>query len=108
MECKSKVRFVMGVLDNLDCDLLSALEDLIEDGELEQGSKEHGVALQVALRGYGSLSLQQQYLFNTRSFRWSRNTTRNDIGMSARSVRQPSVRSDIFETDHTRIFLWVR
>lgn len=26
--------------------------------------------------------------------------------MSARSVRQPSVRSDIFETDHTRIFLW--
>ena len=56
----------MGVLDNLDCDLLSALDDLIEDGELEQGSKEHGVALQVALRGYGSLTLQQQYLFNTK------------------------------------------
>ena len=55
----------MGVLDNLDCDLLSALEDLM-NGELEQGSKEHGVALQVALRGYGSLSLQQQYLFNTK------------------------------------------
>ena len=55
----------MGVLDNLDCDLLSTLEDLIEDGELEQGSKEHGVAHQIALRGYGSLSLQQQYLFNT-------------------------------------------
>ena len=48
----------------LDCDLLSALEDLIEDGELEQGSKEHGIALQVALRGHGSLSLQQQYGFN--------------------------------------------
>jgi hypothetical protein len=66
MECKSNVRFVMSVLDNLDCYLLSALEDLIEDGELEQGSKEHGIALQVALRGYGSLSLQQQYLFNTK------------------------------------------
>ena len=78
----------MSVLDNLDCYLLSALEDLIEDGELEQGSKEHGIALQVALRGYGSLSLQQQYLFNTKAFRWSRNTTRNDIGMSARPARQ--------------------
>jgi hypothetical protein len=66
MECKSNVRFVMSVLDNLDCDLLSALEDLIEDGELEQGSKEHGIALQVAHQGYGSLSLKQQYLFNTK------------------------------------------
>ena len=56
----------MGVLDDLDCDLLSALEDLIDDGELEKGSNEHGIALQVALRGYGSLSLKQQYLFNTR------------------------------------------
>jgi hypothetical protein len=64
MECKSNVRFVMS--DDLDCDLLSALEDLIDDGELEQGSKEHGIALQVALRGYGSLSLKQQYLFNTK------------------------------------------
>jgi hypothetical protein len=56
----------MSVLDNLDCDLLSALEDLIEDGELEQGSKEHGIALQVARQGYGSLSLKQQCLFNTK------------------------------------------
>ena len=56
----------MSVLDNLDCDLLSALEDLIDDGELEKGSNEHGIALQVALRGYGSLSLKQQYLFNTK------------------------------------------
>jgi hypothetical protein len=66
MECKSNVRFVMSVLDNLDCDLLSAVEDLIEDGELEKGSNEHGIALQVALHGYGSLSLKQQYLFNTK------------------------------------------
>jgi hypothetical protein len=65
MECKSNVRFVMSVLDNLDCDLLSALEDLIDDGELEKGSNEHGIALQVALR-VGSLSLKQQYLFNTK------------------------------------------
>ena len=56
----------MSVLDDLDCDLLSALEDLIDDGELEKGSNEHGIALQVALRGYGSLSLKQQYLFNTK------------------------------------------
>ena len=56
----------MNVLDNLDCDLLSAVEDLIEDGELEKGSNEHGLALQVALHGYGSLSLKQQYLFNTK------------------------------------------
>jgi hypothetical protein len=66
MECKSNVRFVMSVLDDLDCDLLSALEDLIDDGELEKGSNEHGIALQVALRGYGSLSLKQQCLFNTK------------------------------------------
>jgi hypothetical protein len=56
----------MSVLDNLDCDLLSALEDLVEDGELEQGSKEYGIALQVAHRGYGSLSVKQQCLFNTK------------------------------------------
>ncbi len=55
----------MSVL-NLDCELLSALEDLIEDGQLEEGSKEHGIALQVAYRGYDSLSLKQQYLFNAK------------------------------------------
>jgi hypothetical protein len=56
----------MSVLDNLDWELLSAIEDLIDDGELEQGSKEHDIALQVAHRGYGSLSLNQQYVFNTK------------------------------------------
>ena len=60
------LRFVMSVLDNTDCDLLSALEDLVEDGELEEGSKEHAIALQVAYQGYRSLSLKQQYVFNTR------------------------------------------
>jgi hypothetical protein len=59
------LRFVMSVLDNVDCDLLSALEDLVEDGKLEEGSREHGIALQVAYQGYGSLSLKQQYVFNT-------------------------------------------
>lgn len=47
----------MSVLDNLDWELLSAIEDLIDDGELEQGSKAHGIAIQVAHQGYGSLSL---------------------------------------------------
>jgi hypothetical protein len=56
----------MSVLDNLDWELLSAIEDLIDDGELEQGSKAHGIAIQVAHRGYGSLSLNQQYVFNTK------------------------------------------
>jgi hypothetical protein len=46
--------------------LLSAIEELIDDGELEQGSKEHGIALQVAHRGYGSLSFNHQYVFNTK------------------------------------------
>ena len=55
----------MSVL-NLDCELLSALEDLIADGDLEEGSKEHSIALQVAHQGYGSLSLKQQYLFNVK------------------------------------------
>ena len=48
----------MSVLDNLDWELLSAIEDLIDDGELEQGSKAHGIAIQVAHQGYGSLSLK--------------------------------------------------
>jgi hypothetical protein len=55
----------MSVL-NLDCELLSAVEDLIEDGQLEEGSQQHSIALQVAHHGYGSLSLKQQYLFNAK------------------------------------------
>jgi hypothetical protein len=54
----------MSVLESLDYELLSALEDLVEDGELEEGSVAHGIARQVAHRGYGSLSLKQQYVFN--------------------------------------------
>ena len=37
----------MSGLDDLDCDLLSAIEDLIDDGELEKGSNEHGIALRL-------------------------------------------------------------
>jgi hypothetical protein len=55
----------MSALDNGDHELLSALEELIEDCELEAGSREHKIALQVAHQGYASLSLKQQYLFNT-------------------------------------------
>jgi hypothetical protein len=56
----------MSALDNLDHELLSALEDLVEECELEAGSREHCIALQVARQGYASLSLKQQYLFNTK------------------------------------------
>jgi len=56
----------MSVLDSLDAPLLSAVEDLVADGELEEGGKAHAIALQVAHRGYGSLSLKQQYVFNAK------------------------------------------
>ena len=54
----------MSVLEGLDWELLSAIEELVDDGELEQGSKVHGIALQVAHQGYGSLTIKQQYVFN--------------------------------------------
>jgi hypothetical protein len=57
----------MGFNDHIDFDLHEAIQDLLDEGMLEEGTPAHGIAQQVIHTGYDSLS-PKQLLCKTRSF----------------------------------------
>ncbi|HEV7339839.1 MAG TPA: hypothetical protein VGO06_27985 [Bosea sp. (in: a-proteobacteria)] len=54
----------MGHNDHIDFDLHELIQDLIDEGELEENSDAHGVARQVIHQGYDSLSPKQRTLYD--------------------------------------------
>lgn len=54
----------MGHNDHIDFQLHDAIEDLVDEGLIEDRSKEYGVAQQVIHSGYDSLSIKQRVLYN--------------------------------------------
>ena len=54
----------MSGLDDIDWDLLELIDDLVGSGDLEEGTKEYGIAQQVVHQGYESLSPKQRYVFD--------------------------------------------
>lgn len=54
----------MSGLDDIDWDLLALIDDLVDSGDLEKGSKEYGIAQQVVHQGYESLSPKQRYVYD--------------------------------------------
>ena len=82
----------MSVLDNLDCDLLSALEDLSKTANSNRAARSTVLRFRLPFGVTAAYRCSSSTYSTPRSFRWSRNTTRNDIGMSARLVRQLRVK----------------
>lgn len=54
----------MSGIDDIDWDLLAQIDDLIDSGDLEEGTKEYGIAQQVVHQGYESLSPKQRYVYD--------------------------------------------
>ncbi len=54
----------MGHNDHIDFQFHDAIEDLVDEGLIEDRSKEYGVAQQVIHSGYDSLSIKQRVLYN--------------------------------------------
>ena len=54
----------MSGLDDIDWDLLALIDDLVGTGDLEEGTKEYGIAQQVVDQGYESLSSKQRYIYD--------------------------------------------
>jgi hypothetical protein len=52
----------MGFNDHIDFDLHEAIQDLLDEGMLEEGTPAHGIAQQVIHTGYDSLSPKQRTL----------------------------------------------
>jgi hypothetical protein len=51
-------------VNDYDAEHFDAIEDLIAEGELEEGSAAHGVARQVTDSGYDSLTPKQRTLYD--------------------------------------------
>jgi hypothetical protein len=54
----------MGIDHNFDFELNDLINDLVEEGIIEEKSKHYGVAQQVIHDGYGSLSPKQRALYD--------------------------------------------
>lgn len=54
----------MGWNDHVDWELNDAIQDLLDEGMLEEGSAGYGVAQQVIHDGYDSLSPKQKHVFD--------------------------------------------
>ncbi|MEF0147058.1 hypothetical protein [Pseudomonas guariconensis] len=54
----------MGWNDHIDWDLNEVIQDLIDEGLLEEGSAGYGVAQQAIHEGYDSLSPKQKHVFD--------------------------------------------
>ena len=49
--------------EDFDHDLYDAIEELVFDGELEEGTAAYGIAMKVCNEGKGSLSPKQLYIY---------------------------------------------
>lgn len=54
----------MGQDNHIDLDLLEAIQDLLDEGYLEENSDAHGVARKVIHEGYESLTPKQRVLYD--------------------------------------------
>ena len=54
----------MGFNDHIDFDLHEAIQDLLDEGILEEGTPAYGIAQQVIHTGYDSLSPKQRTLYD--------------------------------------------
>jgi len=52
------------IIKHMDVDLLSAIEGLLADGEIESGTPAFAVARQAAHQGYASLTASQQAIYD--------------------------------------------
>ena len=52
------------IIKHMDVDLLSAIEGLLEDGEIESGTPAFAIARQAAHQGYASLTASQQAIYD--------------------------------------------
>lgn len=50
--------------DGYDYELEMQIAELVDAGDLEEGTKAHGIAQQVINRGYESLSPKQRYVYD--------------------------------------------
>lgn len=55
----------MGWNDHFDWELNDAIQDLLDEGLLTEGTPAYGVAQQVINSGYDSLSDKQKHVFDT-------------------------------------------
>ena len=55
----------MGWNDHIDFELYDLIEDLVDEGYLEEGTSAYGIAQKVIHEGYESLSPKQRYVYNT-------------------------------------------
>jgi len=53
----------MGHNDHIDFDLYHAVEQLIEEGDIQPDAPAYGIAQQVIHQGYDSLSDRQRFLY---------------------------------------------
>jgi hypothetical protein len=61
---KAPKGIAMGHNDHIDWDLLEFIRDLVEEGEIEEGTSAFGVAQQVIHSGYESLSAKQRAVYD--------------------------------------------
>lgn len=54
----------MGYNDHIDWELLELIRDLVDEGEIEEGTPAYGVAQQVIHSGYESLSAKQRAVYD--------------------------------------------
>ncbi|MDD2114151.1 hypothetical protein NP554_20430 [Pseudomonas asiatica] len=54
----------MGWNDHVDWELNDAIQDLLDEGLLEEGTPGHGIAQQVIHEGYEGLSDKQKHVFD--------------------------------------------
>jgi hypothetical protein len=54
----------MGWNDHIDFELHDAIEDLLDEGYLEEGTPAYGIAQQVIHSGYESLTAKQRYVYD--------------------------------------------
>ena len=52
-------------VNDYDVELLEAIRDLRDDGQLEEKSAAFGIAMQVVWQGEGSLSTKQSYIYQS-------------------------------------------
>lgn len=50
--------------DSYDYELAEQIDELIDSGDLEEGTPAHGIALKVVNEGYDSLSPKQRYVYD--------------------------------------------
>lgn len=56
----------MGWNDHVNFELLEAIDQAVDEGELEEGTAEHGIARKVAHEGTEGLSAKQRHVYETR------------------------------------------